>query len=100
MHNKGLAEELPPLTPHEAIIESNRCLYCYDAPCTHACPTHIDIPRFIRHLLVKDVDSALGVIREASILPSVCGRVCPQESQCESQCVIAKKMDAVAIGRR
>jgi glutamate synthase (NADPH/NADH) small chain len=59
----------------------------------------IDIPRFIRHLLVKDVDGALGVIREASILPSVCGRVCPQERQCESQCVIARKMEPVAIGR-
>lgn len=83
----------------EAMREAERCLQCTRPTCIEGCPVSIDIPRFIRHLLVKDVDSALGVIREASILPSVCGRVCPQESQCESQCVIAKKMDAVAIGR-
>ena len=68
-------------------------------PASAAARSAIDIPRFIRHLLVKDVDGALGVIREANILPSVCGRVCPQESQCESQCVIARKMEPVAIGR-
>ena len=83
----------------EALREAERCLQCSRPTCISGCPVSIDIPRFIRHVLVKDVDGALGVIREASILPSVCGRVCPQETQCESQCVIAKKMDAVAIGR-
>ena len=83
----------------EALREAERCLQCSRPTCISGCPVAIDIPRFIRHLLVKDVDGALGVIREANILPSVCGRVCPQESQCESQCVIARKMEPVAIGR-
>jgi len=83
----------------EAMREAERCLQCSRPTCISGCPVGIDIPRFIRHVLVKDVDGALGVIREASILPSVCGRVCPQESQCESQCVIARKMEPVGIGR-
>jgi len=83
----------------EAMREAERCLQCSRPTCISGCPVSIDIPRFIRHVLVKDVDGALGVIREASILPSVCGRVCPQESQCESQCVIARKMEPVGIGR-
>ncbi|MFM2077785.1 MAG: NADPH-dependent glutamate synthase, partial [Actinomycetota bacterium] len=83
----------------EAMREAERCLQCSRPTCISGCPVSIDIPRFIRHLLVKDVDGALGVIREANILPSVCGRVCPQESQCESQCVIARKMEPVGIGR-
>jgi homotetrameric NADPH-dependent glutamate synthase len=83
----------------EAMREAERCLQCSRPTCISGCPVSIDIPRFIRHLLVKDVDGALGVIRESSILPSVCGRVCPQETQCEAQCVIAKKMEPVAIGR-
>ena len=83
----------------EAMREAERCLQCSRPTCISGCPVSIDIPRFIRHLLVKDVDGALGVIREANILPSVCGRVCPQESQCESQCVIAKRMEPVGIGR-
>ena len=83
----------------EALREAERCLQCSRPTCISGCPVSIDIPRFIRHLLLKDVDGALGVIREANILPSVCGRVCPQETQCESQCVIARKMEPVAIGR-
>ncbi|MGB8859883.1 MAG: NADPH-dependent glutamate synthase [Ilumatobacteraceae bacterium] len=83
----------------EALREAERCIQCSRPTCISGCPVSIDIPRFIRHLLVKDVDGALGVIREANILPSVCGRVCPQETQCESQCVIARKMEPVAIGR-
>ncbi|MDO8362111.1 MAG: NADPH-dependent glutamate synthase [Actinomycetota bacterium] len=83
----------------EAMREAERCLQCSRPTCISGCPVSIDIPRFIRHLLVKDVDGALDVIREANILPSVCGRVCPQETQCESQCVIGRKMEPVAIGR-
>ena len=83
----------------EAMREAERCLQCSRPTCISGCPVSIDIPRFIRHLLVKDVDGALEVIREANILPSVCGRVCPQESQCESQCVIARRMEPVGIGR-
>ena len=82
-----------------ALAEAERCIQCAKPTCIAGCPVAIDIPRFIRHLLVRDVDGALGVIRESSIFPSICGRVCPQETQCEAQCIIGKKMEPVAIGR-
>jgi glutamate synthase (NADPH) small chain len=82
-----------------AIAEAERCIQCKKPTCISGCPVSIDIPRFIRHLLVRDVDAALGVIYESNLFPSICGRVCPQETQCEAQCVIAKKMEPVAIGR-
>ncbi len=83
----------------EAIGEAERCIQCAKPTCIAGCPVQIDIPRFVRHLLVRDIDGALAVINEASIFPSICGRVCPQETQCEAQCVIAKKVEAVGIGR-
>ncbi|MFO1154083.1 MAG: NADPH-dependent glutamate synthase [Rhodospirillales bacterium] len=83
----------------DAFEEAERCIQCAKPTCISGCPVGIDIPRFIRHLLVRDLDGALGVINESNLFPSICGRVCPQETQCESQCVINKKMDAVAIGR-
>ena len=84
---------------HDALQEAERCIQCAKPTCIAGCPVAIDIPRFIRHLLVRDLDGALAVINESSIFPSVCGRVCPQESQCEAQCIIAKKVESVAIGR-
>ena len=86
-------------TLQDALTEAERCIQCAKPTCISGCPVAIDIPRFIRHLLVRDMDGALGAIYESNIFPSICGRVCPQESQCEAQCVIAKKVDAVAIGR-
>ena len=83
----------------DALEEAERCIQCRKPTCISGCPVSIDIPRFIRHLLVRDLDGALGVINESNLFPSICGRVCPQETQCESQCVIARKMEAVAIGR-
>jgi homotetrameric NADPH-dependent glutamate synthase len=83
----------------DALQEAERCIQCTRPTCIAGCPVAIDIPRFIRHLLVRDVDGALETIYESNIFPSVCGRVCPQESQCEAQCIIAKKMEPVAIGR-
>jgi len=83
-----------------ALRESERCIQCIVPTCIAGCPVSIDIPRFIRHLLVRDIDAAAATIHEASIFPSVCGRVCPQESQCEAQCVLIKaKREPVAIGR-
>jgi glutamate synthase (NADPH/NADH) small chain len=83
-----------------ALREAERCIQCIKPTCIDGCPVSIDIPRFIRHLLVRDVDAAAAAIHESSIFPSVCGRVCPQESQCEAQCVLVKaKMEPVAIGR-
>ena len=83
-----------------ALREAERCIQCIIPTCIAGCPVSIDIPRFIRHLLVRDLDAAVATIHESSIFPSVCGRVCPQESQCEAQCVLIKaKMEPVAIGR-
>ena len=84
-----------------ALREAERCIQCHKPTCISGCPVGIDIPRFIRHLLVRDVDGALQSIYQNSVFPSICGRVCPQESQCEAQCVIAKgkKLEPVAIGR-
>ena len=83
-----------------ALREAERCIQCVKPTCIDGCPVSIDIPRFIRHLLVRDLEAAVDTIHESSIFPSVCGRVCPQESQCEAQCVLVKaKMEPVAIGR-
>jgi homotetrameric NADPH-dependent glutamate synthase len=83
----------------EALAEAERCIQCSTPTCVSGCPVQIDIPRFIRHLVVRDVDGALEVITQANSFPSVCGRVCPQETQCEAQCVIGRKVEPVAIGR-
>ena len=84
----------------DALREAERCIQCINPTCIEGCPVRIDIPRFIRHLLVRDLEGAVDTIHESSPFPSVCGRVCPQESQCEIQCVLVKaKMEPVAIGR-
>ncbi|HEY5632579.1 MAG TPA: NADPH-dependent glutamate synthase [Burkholderiaceae bacterium] len=83
----------------DALAEAERCIMCSKAACVEGCPVSIDIPRFIRHLLVRDIDGALAVINESNLMPSICGRVCPQESQCEAQCVVGRKLESVAIGR-
>ncbi len=86
-------------TMADALVEAERCIQCARPTCIAGCPVSIDIPRFIRHLLVRDLPGALSVIQESNLFPSVCGRVCPQESQCEIQCILEKKMEPVAIGR-
>lgn len=87
----------------DALRESERCIQCRKPTCIAGCPVSIDIPTFIRKLLVRDVDGALETIYESSIFPSICGRVCPQETQCEAQCVLVRnknpKLESVAIGR-
>jgi glutamate synthase (NADPH) small chain len=83
----------------QALAEAERCIQCAKPKCVAGCPVQIDIPRFIRHLLVRDIDGAAAVIRESNAFPSVCGRVCPQETQCEAQCIINSKVESVAIGR-
>lgn len=83
-----------------ALREAERCVQCIKPTCIEGCPVRIDIPRFIRHLLVRDLENAVDAIYDSSPFPSVCGRVCPQESQCEAQCVLIKaKKEPVAIGR-
>ena len=83
----------------DALAEAERCIQCAKPTCIAGCPVAIDIPRFIRHVLVRDFEAALATIYEANIFPSVCGRVCPQETQCEAQCIINKKVESVGIGR-
>lgn len=83
----------------DALAEAERCIMCSKPACIEGCPVSIDIPRFIKHLLVRDLDGALAVIHESNLLPSICGRVCPQESQCEAQCIVGRKLEPVAIGR-
>lgn len=86
-------------TKEMAIDESQRCLNCKNSPCVSGCPVSINIPAFIKAVASEDFDGAYDVISEASALPAVCGRVCPQESQCEKYCVRAIKGESVAIGR-
>jgi glutamate synthase (NADPH/NADH) small chain len=87
----------------DALREAERCIQCAKPTCIAGCPVGIDIPTFIRKLLVRDVDGALETIYESSIFPSICGRVCPQETQCEAQCILVRnkgrKLEAVGIGR-
>jgi glutamate synthase (NADPH/NADH) small chain len=82
-----------------AIVESTRCLECKEPYCTDGCPVGIDIRGFIQLVLQKDYVAAVNKIREANYLPAICGRVCPQESQCEAMCVLGKKLTPVAIGK-
>lgn len=86
-------------TESEALNEADRCLNCKNKPCVSGCPVNIDIPAFIAQIKEKNYENAYQKITEASSLPAVCGRVCPQERQCESKCVRGIKGDAVGIGR-
>ncbi len=86
-------------TPQMALTEARRCLRCKKPACVSGCPVGIDIPGFIGALAEADVDRAYAAIRKTNSLPAVCGRVCPQESQCEAACILGKKGEPVAIGR-
>lgn len=83
----------------EAVAEAERCLKCKNPQCQKGCPVNIDIPGFIREVQEKNVEGAYRVISKYSALPAVCGRVCPQESQCEAKCVRGIKGDAISIGK-
>ncbi len=82
-----------------ALEEARRCLNCPTKPCTTACPVAINIPAFIERIVNEDIEGAYQIISASSSLPAVCGRVCPQERQCESKCVRGKKGESVGIGR-
>ena len=83
----------------EAMAEAARCLQCKRPLCVDGCPVIVQIPRFIQAIGEGDVEKALAVIQETNNLPAICGRVCPQEEQCEKLCVLAKRGESVAIGR-
>lgn len=97
---QNFAEIHPLMSQSEALQESNRCLYCYDAPCTHACPTHIDVPSFIKKIASGNLIGSAKVIFDANPIGSSCARVCPVEDLCEGACVektLVKK--PIEIGR-
>lgn len=86
-------------TPETAVAEAQRCLNCKNRPCVEGCPVNISIPEFISKVKESDFEGAYNVISQSSSLPAVCGRVCPQETQCESKCTLGIKFEPVGIGR-
>src|ERR1700720_4373573 len=94
-----LQELLPPLSEQEAVTESARCLMCFDAPCTHACPTHIDIPKFIKKISTGNLLGSARTILESNLLGATCARVCPVQELCEGACVLGAEHKAISIGR-
>jgi glutamate synthase (NADPH/NADH) small chain len=84
---QNFAEINPAMSAAEAIVEANRCLYCYDAPCMHACPTHIDVPSFIKKIASGNLTGSARVIFDANPIGATCARVCPVEVLCEGACV-------------
>lgn len=96
---KNFLEVATGYTMQMALDEASRCLHCKHKPCVNGCPVNINIPDFIKMITEENFEGAYQVISESSSLPAVCGRVCPQESQCESKCVRGIKTKPVAIGR-
>ncbi len=86
-------------TEQAVVAEAKRCLQCKNAPCRQGCPVEVDIPAFIGLAAARDFAGAIKKLKEKNALPAVCGRVCPQESQCEKYCTLGKKHEPVAIGR-
>ncbi len=96
---KNFSEVALGYTEKAVVAEANRCLQCKNAPCRQGCPVEVDIPAFIGLAAARDFAGAIKKLKEKNALPAVCGRVCPQESQCEKYCTLGKKHEPVAIGR-
>lgn len=99
VRGKNFSEVALGYTLEMALDEANRCLECKNPTCVKGCPVNVDIPGFISKIKQNDIDGAYAVISKTSSLPAVCGRVCPQETQCEAKCVRAIKGEPVGIGR-
>ena len=85
-------------TDKQALLEAKRCLHCKNPMCVTGCPVEVNIPEFIHCLANNNQAGAIKIIKEKSNLPAVCGRVCPQEKQCESKCILGIKQEPIAIG--
>ena len=99
VRNKNFDEVALGYTPEMAVNEAKRCLHCKNMPCVSGCPVGIHIPEFIEKIAEEDFEGAYQVLSASSALPAVCGRVCPQENQCEGKCVRGIKGESVGIGR-
>ncbi len=99
VRNKNFFEVSKGYTPEMAVNEANRCLNCKNKPCVSGCPVNVKIPDFIAKICEGDFLGAYETVKETNTLPAVCGRVCPQETQCEGKCVRGIKGESVAIGR-
>ena len=97
VRNHNFEEVALGYTKEQAVDEANRCLHCKHKPCVAGCPVAIDIPEFIAKIKEEDFEGAYQIISKSSSLPAVCGRVCPQETQCESKCVRGVKGEPVAV---
>ena len=98
IRNANFCEVALGLTPKLAKIEASRCLECKNPRCVPACPVNIDIPGFIKNIKEDNIDEAYFTIYKSNILPAICGRVCPQEKQCEGACILSVKGESVSIG--
>jgi glutamate synthase (NADPH/NADH) small chain len=99
-YEKNFAEIHPPLSPNAAIVEANRCLYCYDSPCARACPTHIDIPGFIKKIATGNLKGSARRILQSNWIALTCAKACPVEELCEGACVYnAREEPPIQIGR-
>src|SRR5579862_2710540 len=99
-YEQNFSDIAPQMNPRQAAIEASRCLYCFDAPCTAACPTHIDVPAFIKKISTGNLTGSARVILSANILGHSCGRVCPTEVLCEGACVMHEKgEEPIEIGQ-
>jgi glutamate synthase (NADPH/NADH) small chain len=99
VRSKNFDEVALGYSAEDAVGEAQRCLQCKTAPCRQGCPVEVDIPAFIKLIKEGDTEGAIANIKSVNSLPAVCGRVCPQEEQCEKYCVLAKKGESVGIGR-
>lgn len=98
VRNKNFEEVTFNYTAEQAQLEASRCLQCKNPVCVSGCPVNVQIPQFIQKIKDGDFTAAYKIIRQDNYLPAICGRVCPQETQCEGQCILGKKGESVAIG--
>lgn len=99
IRTKNFQEVALGYTKEQAVQEAKRCLQCKKPQCVAGCPVNVQIPDFIKKIAEEDFEGAISIIKQTNNLPAICGRVCPQEEQCEKKCILGKKGESVAIGR-